>query len=59
MADLYAQIAVLSLLVAVALLLTSVQLASIARDTDAWVIVRGVARGRYDRFRRALGVRRD
>lgn len=59
MADLYVHIAVLSLLVAVALLLLGVQIASIARDTDAWVIVRGVARGRYDRFRRALRVRRD
>lgn len=59
MADLYVHIAVLSLLVAVALLLLGVHIASIARDTDAWVIVRGVARGRYDRFRRALGVRRD
>ena len=59
MADLYAQIAVLSLLGAAALLLIGRQLASIARDTNAWVIVRGMARGRYDRFRRALGVRRD
>lgn len=58
MADPYAQIAVLSLLGAVALLLLGVHIASIARDTAAWVVVRGMARGRYDRFRRALGVRR-
>ncbi len=38
----------------IALLMTGAQLVSIARDTNTWVIVRGVTRGRIDRFLRGV-----
>lgn len=54
MTDSYSQLAALVLLGVIALLMTSAQLVSIARDTDAWVITRDTARGRFDRIRRGV-----
>lgn len=50
----YPQIAALVIVGAIALLMTGAQLVSIARDTNTWVIVRGVTRGRIDRVRRGM-----
>lgn len=58
MPDYYAWIAALAFISACAALLIGSQLVSIMRDTDAWVIVRGVVRGRYDQLRRTVGARR-
>ena len=54
MTDSYSQLAALVLLGGIALLMTSAQLVSIARDADWWVITRDAVRGRIDRIRRGV-----
>lgn len=58
MTDPYPQIAALVIVGAVALLMTGTQLVSIARDTNTWVILRGMTRGRIDRIRRGMKTHR-
>lgn len=58
MSDSSPQIAGLAVIALIALLMVGAQLVSIVRDSDAWVIVRGVARGRFDRIRRRIKPRR-
>lgn len=45
-------------LLVVALLMIGGQVVSIVRDSDTWVIVRGMTRGRFDRIRRRIKPRR-
>lgn len=58
MSDSSSQIAAITVVALVALVMVGAQLVSIVRDSDAWVIVRGVARGRFDRIRRRIKPRR-
>ncbi len=51
------QIIALTVLSAFATVLIAGQLASAVRNSDSWVIVRGLARGRYAQLRQSL--RRD
>ena len=52
------QVAAITVVAVVAVLMVGAQLVSIARDSDTWVIVRGMARGRFDRIRRRIKPRR-
>ncbi len=58
MTDSAPQIAAFVLVAAVALLMIGAQLVSIVRDSDTWVIVRGMTRGGFDRIRRRIKPRR-
>lgn len=52
MTDPFPGVLALGVLVLLAVLVLGAQLVSIARDSDTWVIARGVTRGKVDRFRR-------
>lgn len=52
------QLAAIIVLSLVALTTITVSSISAARDSDWWVIIRGVLRGRYERYLRPLASRR-
>lgn len=58
MTDSSPQIAAIIVVAVVALLMIGAQLVSIVRDSDTWVVVRGMTRGRFDRIRRRMKPRR-